>query len=199
MGTTSRDTRWLAFGLLVLGFVLVIYGGLADWLAISHYYGTGDLWGPSYEIWVWSSVPLIALGAGIVFAMAVGARRNYLPAPTVLLVLAILAVIAVVTAILAISHAPGMRVEQRIPAADPRWGAFDYRSAPVKFSLAPWIELIGLAATLGATTWLGWISRGVRLRAARDLERLNREQAKLSGDVIPSTDATAPEDDVPRL
>ncbi|HEY5933328.1 MAG TPA: hypothetical protein VIU61_01760 [Kofleriaceae bacterium] len=33
MGTTSRDSRWFAFGLLVLGMVVAIYGGLANWLA----------------------------------------------------------------------------------------------------------------------------------------------------------------------
>jgi hypothetical protein len=181
VGTTSRDTRWFAFGLLVLGLVLVIYGGLAEWLAYGDYYGRREIWGGSYEIWVWSAVPLIALGAGIVFAMAVGARRNYLPAPAVFLVLAILSFVALVAAILAISHASGMVVDRRMPAADPSWGRYDYRSAPVKFSIAPWLALIGLAATAGATTWLGWITRGVRLRAARDLERLNREQAKLSG------------------
>jgi len=181
--------------------VLAIYGGLANWLAYADWYGASEVWGFSYEVWVWTSVPLVALVAGIVFAMAVGARRNYLPAPMVLFVAGFLAAVALVTAILAISHASGMKVEERFAAQNPRWGLYDYRTAPVKFSLAPWLALLGLAATLGAATWLGWISRGIRSRAERELDRLNREQAKLAGDVIPSSDAKidALEDDVPRL
>lgn len=182
--------------------LLAIYGGLADWVAYSSWYGKSEIWTWSYDIWVWTSMPLVALAAGIVFAMAVGARRNYLPAPMVLVVLAILAAVALVTAIHAVSHASGMTVDRRIPTTD-RWRLYEYRSAPVKFSLAPWLELIGLAATLGAASWLAWLSRGFRLRAARDLDRMNREQAKLAGDVIPSADATVTaaetDDDVPRL
>lgn len=201
MGTTSHDPRWLAFGLLVLGLVLVIYGGLAEWLAFGDYYGKRELWPFTYEVGVWMAVPLVALASGIVFAMAVGARRNYVPPPAVLFVLSIIGVIALLCLIHAIAHASNLTVEQRVATPDDRWRAFTYRTQQVKFSVAPWLALIGLAAAIASTTWLGWISRGVRLRAARELDRANLEQAKLAGDVVPSADAqvTEREADVPRL
>lgn len=178
-----RGPRWFALATLVAGLVIATYGAVSPWIGIPHGHVSDSPETLGVSAWL-IDTPLIV---GVVFAMLVGARRNYLPPPLLPALIA-----AMSAGGLAVTGFATHRMYQfkTVEVLDPRTYHLDV--VPMSVSIAPWVELVGMAILTGAGTWLWWIARSAKLRAARDLARVDHELAVRQADLLPETPPTVP-------